>query len=123
MENEGLKISEMYFWELETVDGVVLSQYDEEGKERSWKTVELDKIVRASFLPKLPLFPSHDCLIDITKGEKFVSRKGRGIMKFIDNGYKIAEYLQCFTTLNYRLWVFSTSGRCLITNKDYELYF
>lgn len=118
-----MELAESYFWELETIDGVVLSQYDEEGKERSWKTIELDKVVRASFLPKLPLFPRHDCLIDITKGEKFVSRKGRGIMKFIDNGYKLAEYLQCFTTTNYRMWVFSTSGKVIITNKDYELYF
>lgn len=123
MEGTGLKIQDCYAWEMETVDGEVFNQYDSEGNEQSWETIPVEKVVRISLLPKVPIFPRHDILIDITRGERFVSRKGRGIMKFVDNGYKLSEYLQCITTTNYRIWVMSTSGRCIVTHKDYELYF
>ncbi len=64
----------MYNWEIETVEGIVLRQYNEDGSENSWKQLDADKIVRVTYIPKIALLPSHSCLIDISKGERFIRR-------------------------------------------------
>jgi hypothetical protein len=111
-----------YFWEIETVDGDVLRQYEENGKENTWKGLPLEKIVRCSFLPKIALFPRHDVLIDLPAGEKFVKRFARGFLKQTPEGIKLKEYLNCCVTNNYRFYVFGSCGRTIVTRKDYEVY-
>ena len=62
-----LKPNEVYVWEMETDDGQVLNQYDKTGEEQNWQTLQLAKIVRVSFIPRIPLLLRNDCLIDIDK--------------------------------------------------------
>jgi len=115
-----LKPNTVYAWELETADGVVIKQYDEDGKENTWKSVNADAIVRFSFVPSINILPRHDVLIDHANGERFVKRFGRGIIRQGSDGIKLREYINCCMTNRYRLWVFST-GRTLLTRSDYEV--
>jgi len=115
------KLNLIYKWEIQTIDDVILNQYDENGCENSWKTLELDKIIRASFIPTINIFPRHDVIIDIEKGDRFIKRFSRGFISQ-KTGFKLSECVNCFVTNKYRLYVFSTNGRSLITHKDYELY-
>ena len=64
----------MYNWEMETSDGTVLKQYNEDGSENTWKQLDVDKVVRVTYMPKIAMLPSHTCLIDISKGERFIRR-------------------------------------------------
>ncbi len=111
----------VYTWEMETSDGAVLAQYDEQGNEQSWKVLPVEKVVRVSLIPSDPALPRHDVVLDLDKGERFVRRFGRGFMRTTNEGIKLGEYLHCVVTNKYRLYVLS-SGRCLVTHKDYELY-
>jgi hypothetical protein len=102
--------------------GEVFRQWSQNGNENSWKDVEKPElIVRASLIPKVKILPRHDVLIDITNGEKFVKRFGRGFIKAGSDGYKLRQYLNCIVTNKYRLWVYP-DGRTLITRPDYEVY-
>lgn len=110
-----------YTWEIETSDGRVFRQYDEHGNEQTWKAIEIDRIVRVSMMPSLPLLPQHDCFIDASKGEQFIKRFGRGFIKQTPEGFKLKEYVNCIVTNRYRLWVLS-SGKAVITNNEQEVY-
>ena len=116
-----LKPNLMYTWEMETANGEIRSQYDESGVENTWKTLPLEKIMRVSFLPAIPLLPRHDVFINPDNGEKFIKRFGRGFLKQKKDGIKLREYLNCVVTNKYRFWVFST-GRTMVTEKDREVY-
>lgn len=109
----------MYAWQMETIDGEVLTQYDKEGKEVSWKTLDIEKIIRCSFLPRVLGLPRHDIMIDLSAGERFIKRFGRGFVKQ-DNSK--TEYVNCCMTNRYRVWIFSSDGRVIITKNDFELY-
>lgn len=115
-------IQENYSWEVLTIEDVVYSQYLETGQELSFSIVPVDKVCRISLIPRQPYLQRHDCVLDYEKGDRLVKRFGRGVIKQTDQGFDTAEYLQCVETNNYRLWVFSSNGRSLITNKDFELY-
>jgi hypothetical protein len=115
-------VSESYAWEVELVDHRVLRQYEEDGRENPSTTIPPGEVVRASIVPRTPLRPRHDVLLDHAKGERFVRRFGRGLMRDSGEGVKLAEYLQCVVTTHYRLWVFSSSGRALVSPPDFELY-
>lgn len=117
-----LKPNMIYMYEMETADGTVMKQFAEDGKEYSWKTSIKDpeQIVRVTFVPRLPILPKHDILIDISNGERFVKRFGRGFLKQ-KIGFNLAEYLNCVETNKYRFWLFS-NGSTLITRNDYEVY-
>ena len=117
-----MKTSELYMWEFELNDGVTYQQYDEAGNERPSTIVLPQDVIRISIVPRIPIFPRHDCFIDHTKGELFVRRFGRGIMKVVNGEYRCVEYLHCVVTSNYRLYVLSSNGRVVVTDKDYELY-
>lgn len=110
-------------WEMQTADGNVRRQYDENGVEHTWKDIDAGQVVRVSFLPRIPglPLPRHDAFIDITAGERFVKRFGRGFLKDYGGGFKLAEYINCCVTNRYRLWVFS-SGQALVTRPDYEVF-
>lgn len=116
-----MDVRTVYNWEIETVDGVILSQYAADGKEQSWKNVDTEKVVRFSYVPTVPLLPRHDVLFDLPNGDRFVRRFGRGFMKQKD-GFEIKEYLYVVVTDKYRLYVFGASGRTLITKPDLEVY-
>lgn len=111
----------VYQWEIETSDGLVVRQYDENGNECTWKTIDTDKVARVSLIPSLPVLPRHDIFIDAAKGEKFIRRFGRGFIKNTETGYQVKEYMNCIVTNKYRLYVFS-DGRSMITNPEQEVY-
>lgn len=110
-----------YAWEIQLMDGTVRKQYAEDGSEQTWKTLPLERVVRVSFVPQVPLLPLHHVMIDITAGERFEKRFGRGFMKQGSDGIKLREYINCCVTNRYRAWVFS-SGQTIVTRPDYELY-
>lgn len=116
-----MSISEIYQWEVEEPDRVI-RQYSDDGSENPSTLIQPDKVVRASIIPRKMPFPRHDILIDHSKGETFVKRFGRGILKNVNGEYVLSEYLHCIETKNYRLWVFSTTGQSLVTNIEFEVY-
>lgn len=115
-----MKPNMIYSWEMQTKDGNVLKQYEKDGKENTWKTLDPDQVVRISFIPAIKALPQHDIFIDHSKGEKFVRRFGRGFIKARWQ-FQLGEYVNCIVTNRYRFWVFS-SGRVMITNVDHEVY-
>jgi len=115
-----MKLQNVYSWEIELRDGSVSRQY-ENGKEQTWKKLRLDEIVRVSFVPVVNILPRHDCFIDISHGEHFIKRFGKGFIKQMPDGFRLAEYVNCCQTNRYRFWVFHSNGRCLITRPDFEL--
>lgn len=116
------EISKTYQWQIETTDGYILNQYNDDGSENNWKLLSIEKIIRVSVIPAIVGFIRHDCFIDIGAGEKFVKRFGRGIMKNTANGYVLSEYIHCIETMAYRMWICSTTGQVMVTRPDYELY-
>ena len=114
--------SNLYQWQVELTDHRVISQYNEDGSENPSSMIPPEEVVRASILPRVAGMPRHDVLVDAGRGEKFVRRFGRGIMKDDGNGFKIAEYLHVIVTTNYRLWVFSSTGACIVANPDLQVY-
>jgi hypothetical protein len=120
----GVKPNSIYGYQMESIDGSVMNQYDENGNEFSWKNlVEPDKVVRISIIPRLgfALLPRHDVFINHEQGEKFIRRFGRGWLKMREDGIKMAEYANCIVTNRYRAWFFA-SGRAMITDRDYEVH-
>ncbi len=119
-----MNLSELYQWEVETTDHQIIRQYNDDGSENPSTLIPIEEVVRASLLPRIPEGrPRHDVLIDRNKGEKFVKRFGRGIMKNQNgNGYSLFEYLHCIQTSHYRFWVFSNTGQSLVTNPGFEVY-
>ena len=116
-----MKISDLYYWELELSTGQIFSQWSKDGNETKWKDVEkLELVIRASLIPKIAILPRHDCFIDIENGEKFIRRFGRGFLKQSDN-FELRQYLNCIVTNRYRLWVFP-DGRTMITPPGKEIY-
>ena len=116
-----LKLNMIYSWEMETLNGTILKQYNEDGTENSWKSLNPDEIIRVTFIPLIPVFAKHSVIIDISVGERFIKRFGRGFMKQKD-GFQLSEYLNCVVTNKYRFYLFSSNGGCLITHKDREVY-
>jgi hypothetical protein len=115
-----MKVSDLYYWQLELSDGTIYSQWSKDGNECKWKDVDhLDKVVRASLIPKIAVLPRHDCFIDIANGHRFIRRFGRGFLK-MSEGFELRRYLNCIVTNKYRLWVFP-DGRTIITPPDKEL--
>ena len=116
-----MKVNDLYYWELELSTGEVFSQWSADGNETKWKDVEkLELVVRASMIPKIATLPRHDCFIDITKGDKFIRRFGRGFLKQSEL-FELRQYLNCIVTNRYRLWVFA-DGRTMVTPPEQEIY-
>lgn len=114
--------NKLYQWEMEAAGGIVRRQYNESGIEQTWKDLPLERIIRVTFLPLVPVLPRHDIFIDINKGERFVRRFGRGFIKQADDGFKLREYINCCVTERYRVYVISTTGQTIVTRPDYEVY-
>lgn len=117
-----MKINDLYYWEVELANGTVYRQWGEDGNECSWRDVDTPEfIVRASLVPKVDALPRHDVMIDLSAGEKFVKRFGRGFIKQTEAGFQLKNYINCIATNRYRLWVFP-NGNTLITRPDYEVH-
>lgn len=116
-----MKVSDIFYWEVELKTGEVFSQWSPDGKnEAKWKDVrDLDGVIRASIIPKIPALTRHDCFIDIDNGHKFIRRFGRGFLKQSE-GFELKMYLNCIVTNWYRLWVFP-DGRTIITPSGEEI--
>ena len=114
-----MKCNMYYQWEMETIYGVILQQFEKDGTENTWKKLDCKKIVRVTFLPRIPLLPKHSIILDLKAGEYFVKRFGRGFIK-ARNKYQLTEYINCVETNAYRYWVFS-NGNTLVTKKDFEV--
>lgn len=115
-----MKPNMVYRYEMETLDGTVLKQFEDDGTENTWKSLDTDKIIRVTFIPAIATLPTHNVFIDHSAGEKFIRRFARGFLKQ-KIGFNLAEYVNCIVTNRYRFWVFS-NGNCLITQKNYEVY-
>jgi len=111
-----------YGWEVELTDHRVICQYNPDGSENPSSMIPPEEVVRASVVPRVGGLPPLHILLDRARGERFVHRFGRGIMKDRGDGTKLVEYLHCIVTTHYRLWIFSSSGQALVTNPEYELY-
>ena len=116
-----MKLSDLYQWEVETADHQVIRQYNGDGTENPSTLIPADQVVRASILSRAGA-ARHDILLDHSKGDRFIRRFGRGIMKNVDGRYTLAEYLHCIQTIRYRLWVYSSTGQSLVTDSEFELY-
>jgi len=116
-----MEIMKVYSWEIETSDGQITKQFNEDNTENTWKKLDVDKIVRISFIPSLKVFPQHDVFIPLNKGVRFVRRFGRGFIR-AKAEFKTVEYVNCVVTNRYRFYVFHSSGRVLITDRDHEVY-
>lgn len=106
-------IKNIYKWEIELDSGDII-------REDSFKKFEKDKVVRVSFIPsgKLSsLLPRHDFIM--SKDFEFVKRFKR---VFMDRHNNIKECLHCLITNKFRVYMYSSTGRTLITDKNYELY-
>jgi hypothetical protein len=115
-----MKVSDLYYWEIELSTGETYAQWSPAGNEAKWKDVrDLDNVIRASLIPKLSALPRHDCFIDIDNGHRFIRRFGRGFLKQKE-GFELRQYLNCIVTNRFRLWVFP-DGRTIITPPDQEI--
>jgi len=103
-------------WEMETDDGNVLRQYEEDGRENTWKKLDPERVVRVSLVPLVAILPQHNIFINRNAGELFIKRFARGFLK---PGTGLKEYVNCIVTNRYRVWVFS-DGRVLVTDKNFD---
>lgn len=108
-----MKPNEAYAWELELVDGSIVSQL---GGER-WQDVDPGKVLRVSLVPRAGL-PRHD--VYCHAGNQFVRRFGRGFLKQ-SRGFHLAEYAQCIQTEQFRIYILA-DGRTIVMPPDFELY-
>ncbi len=115
-----LKANATYTWEMESINGIVLPQYEKDGTENKWTRINPDAVVRISYIPAIPVLPRHDIFIDHSKGEKFIRRYGRGFLR-ARNKFELKEYIYCVVTNRYKFNLFH-NGRVLITNNEYEVY-
>jgi len=111
--------NQYYQWEMELDDGTVRRQYGDDGRECTWKDLPLERIVRVSFLPRVPLLPPHHAIIDPAAGERFVRRFARGKLRQGGDGIRLREYVNCLVTTRYRLWSYH-DGRVIVTRPDYD---
>lgn len=96
-----------YNWEIELKDGTIVNKGN---------NFNSDNVVRISFIPISELLPRHDIL---TIGFKFKKRFSRSFMNMVA---QLKERLHCVVTDRFRVYVRSSTGQCIITDKDYELY-
>ena len=102
-------VRELYSYEVETSRGTLHT------KDNNFNP---DEVVRVSFIPKSKLLPRHD--ITMSDGVRFAKRFARVLLNF--RGIP-RECIHCVITDRFRFYLLSSSGRVLITHKDYELYF
>lgn len=98
---------DIYHWEIELGDRTILTNGND---------FDFTKVVRVSYLPTINLLPRHDVIL---VNFKFQKRFARGLLNF--RGL-MREYIHCVVTDKFRFYLLSSSGKTIITDKDYELY-
>lgn len=106
---------------MQTEDGAVLSQYNEDGSENTWKKLDPIGIIQVTLVPKINLLPQHVLQIDKAAGNQFIRRFARGLMKWSAEGIGQTEYMNCIVTKHFRYYA-SAYGHTWITPHDYEFY-
>jgi len=96
-----------YKWEVELEDSTIISD---------GRIEDPEKVIRISYIPTITIYPRHDIMFGDVR---FIKRFTRSFMGL--NG-PLKEYLHCVITSQFRLYLFSSSGRTLITQADYDLY-
>jgi len=100
-------IKDYYTWEIELKSGAII---------KNGNNFRPEDVRRISYIPGIILRPCYDIVfLDIA----FVKRFSRAFMK-TETGY--FEYLHVLVTDKFRFYLFSSTGRVLITDKNYELY-
>ncbi len=102
-----MSLQDVYTYEIELADGTIITDSSDFDK---------DSVVRVSYIPSISLFPRHDLIFS---DFKFVKRFARNFIK-LSKGQK--EYIHCIVTDKFRFYLKCSSGQCLITDKDYDLY-
>uniref|UniRef100_A0A6M3KGM1 Uncharacterized protein n=1 Tax=viral metagenome TaxID=1070528 RepID=A0A6M3KGM1_9ZZZZ len=102
-----MDIKNMYSWEIELSDDIVITEGN---------NFDFNKVIRVSYIPKLIILPRHDIIL---VNFKFKKRFARAFMNFKSIVY---EYLHCVVTDKFRFYLFSSSGKTLVTDANYELY-
>jgi len=70
---------------------------------------------------KIVFYPTVPGLVEHTlTGVELRYRFARGFLRGFGGGMK--EYVHCVVCKGFRFWLFSISGKTLITPEDYELY-
>lgn len=100
-------INDRYTWEIELKDSTVVTNHN---------NFNADDVVRVSYIPNIPLLPRHD-IIFVKGSFKFVKRFSRVSLTLV--GEK-KERLHCVVTDKFRLYIKSSNGQMLLTEKDYE---
>jgi len=99
-------IRDFYKWEIELKNGTI---------ETKKNTFDPKDVIRVSYIPQIGFFPRHDIIFT---DFKFVKRFSRA---FINLDATMREYLHCVITDKFRIYIKSSNGGVLITEKDYEL--
>lgn len=101
-------IEELYSYEIELRDGRIIIDKND---------FKPEEVVRITYKPKSKVLPSHTLIF--YKDYRYVKRFSRTFMK---QGRGVFERVHCVITDKFRFYLFSTSGKILIVDKNYELY-
>ena len=75
----------------------------------------LESTAKIMFCPAVPGLPEH-----LLTGVPMKRRFARGFVRGLGGGMK--DYVHCVVCDGFRFWLFSSTGRVLITPEDFELY-
>ena len=101
-------LQDRYSWEIELNNNKIITEGN---------NFDPLSVVRFSFVPNNILFPRHDLVF--INGINFEKRFTRNFMK-IEKGF--IECVHIVITNKFRFHLFSSVGRTLITEKNYEFY-
>jgi hypothetical protein len=76
---------------------------------------DLENAAKIAFYPAAGGLPEH-----ILSGVSMKRRFARGFVRGFGGGMK--DYVHCVVGDGFRFWLFSSTGRVLITPEDFELY-
>ena len=76
---------------------------------------DLESAAKITFYPTVPSLQEHT-LTGVTMKRRFA----RGFVRGLGGGMK--DYVHCVICEGFRFWLFSSTGRVLITPEDFELY-
>ena len=108
----------VYSWEMETIDGRILKQFEPNGQENKRSTFPPEAIMRVSYHSNLPLLPDHHCLIDHDSGNQYVKSFGTGIMALFTG--VLQYYLYVVQTKHFRFQLLN-NGQLFITAPNFTI--
>lgn len=101
--------NDRYTWEIELNDGTIITNHN---------NFDTEKVIRVSYIPNIPLLPRHD-IVFAKSSFKFIKRFSR---VSLDLTGKKKERLHCIVTNKFRVYIKSSNGQMLVTEKDFEWY-